>query len=89
MSRTEADPVSIVSPVLRRVADAATLRPQGTPLADPLGDMRERLRRTGQWQPHQTAGRRWPVACVSLEITQRCNLDCTLCYLSVLAPTEN
>jgi 7,8-dihydro-6-hydroxymethylpterin dimethyltransferase len=28
------------------------------------------------------AGRRWPVACVSLEITQRCNLDCTLCYLS-------
>lgn len=28
------------------------------------------------------AGRRWPVACVSLEVTQRCNLDCTLCYLS-------
>lgn len=28
------------------------------------------------------AGRRWPVACVSLEITQRCNLDCRLCYLS-------
>ena len=28
------------------------------------------------------AGRRWPIACVSLEITQRCNLDCTLCYLS-------
>ena len=82
MSRTEADPGSIVSPVLRRVADAATIRPQGTPPADPLGDMRERLRRTGQWQPHQTAGRRWPVACVSLEITQRCNLDCTLCYLS-------
>jgi len=31
------------------------------------------------------AGRRWPVACVSLEITQRCNLDCTLCYLSETA----
>jgi len=27
-------------------------------------------------------GRRWPIACVALEITQRCNLDCSLCYLS-------
>ena len=27
-------------------------------------------------------GQRWPVGCVALEITQRCNLDCTLCYLS-------
>ncbi len=27
-------------------------------------------------------GSRWPIACVALEITQRCNLDCTLCYLS-------
>jgi uncharacterized Fe-S cluster-containing radical SAM superfamily protein len=44
--------------------------------------MRARMLRTGQWHPHQMAGRRWPVACVSLEITQRCNLDCTLCYLS-------
>lgn len=31
------------------------------------------------------AGRRWAVACVSLEVTQRCNLDCTLCYLSETA----
>ncbi|MGH8760137.1 MAG: radical SAM protein, partial [Burkholderiales bacterium] len=31
---------------------------------------------------NQIAGRRWPIGCVSLEITQRCNLDCTLCYLS-------
>ncbi len=44
--------------------------------------MRQRLQRTGQWGPGQTGGRRWGVACVSLEITQRCNLDCTLCYLS-------
>ncbi len=48
----------------------------------PLQDLRQRMQRTGQWSAHQTAGRRWPVACVSLEITQRCNLDCTLCYLS-------
>ncbi len=27
-------------------------------------------------------GRRWAIGCVALEITQRCNLDCTLCYLS-------
>ena len=57
-------------------------RPLHAVSADPLADMRERLRRAGQWQPHQMAGRRWTVACVSLEITQRCNLDCTLCYLS-------
>ena len=40
------------------------------------------MRRTGQWSPAQAAGRRWTIGCVSLEITQRCNLDCTLCYLS-------
>lgn len=27
-------------------------------------------------------GRRFAMGCVALEITQRCNLDCTLCYLS-------
>ena len=37
---------------------------------------------TGQWSASQTMGRRWPIACVALEITQRCNLDCTACYLS-------
>lgn len=41
-----------------------------------------RLQETGLWVPSQIAGRRWPMGCVSLEITQRCNLDCTLCYLS-------
>lgn len=46
-----------------------------------LGAMRNRMQRTGQWHPGQLAGRRWPIGCVSLEISQRCNLDCTLCYL--------
>src|SRR5437762_954308 len=32
--------------------------------------------------PRQVLGRRSTVGCVALEITQRCNLDCTLCYLS-------
>ena len=40
------------------------------------------LSEAGQWTPQQLAGRRWPVGCVAMEITQRCNLDCTLCYLS-------
>src|SRR5208282_2978512 len=37
---------------------------------------------TGQWGPTQAMGRRWPIGCVALEITQRCNLDCKICYLS-------
>jgi len=43
---------------------------------------RLRMVRTGQWNDEQHMGRRWPVGCVALEVTQRCNLDCTLCYLS-------
>lgn len=30
----------------------------------------------------QAIGRRYAIGCVAVEITQRCNLDCTLCYLS-------
>ncbi len=33
-------------------------------------------------QPNQVLGQRSTIGCVALEITQRCNLDCTLCYLS-------
>lgn len=40
------------------------------------------MMQTGQWHPLQSMGRRWSIGCVALEITQRCNLDCTLCYLS-------
>src|SRR5947209_15006799 len=32
--------------------------------------------------PTQAIGRRYAIGCVAVEITQRCNLDCTLCYLS-------
>jgi molybdenum cofactor biosynthesis enzyme MoaA len=49
-------------------------------------DARERastsLAELGLAQPGQQMGQRWPIGCVALEITQRCNLDCTLCYLS-------
>ena len=67
---------------MKSTVDPADLKPQASPSADAVGALRARMEHTGQWHPHQTAGRRWPVACVSLEITQRCNLDCTLCYLS-------
>ena len=47
-----------------------------------LREARERVAAVGQWTPSQALGRRYPIGCVALEITQRCNLDCTLCYLS-------
>jgi molybdenum cofactor biosynthesis enzyme MoaA len=43
---------------------------------------RRRMPLAGQWSASQFMGRRWPIGCVALEITQRCNLDCTACYLS-------
>lgn len=61
---------------------ADLLEPARTPSANPLAAMKKRQQDTGQWTSGQMAGRRWPVACVSLEVTQRCNLDCSLCYLS-------
>lgn len=49
---------------------------------DRRAPLRRALERSGQFGPGQTAGRFYPIACVALEVTQRCNLDCTLCYLS-------
>lgn len=43
---------------------------------------RQRMIATEQWSAMQYMGRRWPIGCVALEITQRCNLDCRACYLS-------
>ena len=47
-----------------------------------LEQARWRMQKTGQWAPWQMIGRRMAVGCVALEITQRCNLDCSYCYLS-------
>ncbi len=44
--------------------------------------LRQALAQCGQFHARQTAGRFYPMACVALEVTQRCNLDCSLCYLS-------
>ena len=43
---------------------------------------RQRMEQTGQWADWQMLGRRMAIGCVALEITQRCNLDCSYCYLS-------
>jgi pyruvate-formate lyase-activating enzyme len=48
----------------------------------PMELARQRMIAAGQWTGAQSMGRRWAIGCVALEITQRCNLDCTLCYLS-------
>ena len=61
---------------------AARPYPPRAPQDDPLMLARERMVEHGQWHPLQSMGRRWAIGCVALEITQRCNLDCTLCYLS-------
>lgn len=53
--------------------------------ASALGRARGRMKRAGQWDPAQLLGRRWSIGCVALEVTQRCNLDCTLCYLSEMS----
>jgi molybdenum cofactor biosynthesis enzyme MoaA len=61
---------------------ASTTLPPPASQAERMTRIAERMQRAGQWSPSQAAGRRWTIGCVSLEITQRCNLDCTLCYLS-------
>ncbi len=63
-------------------ASAATASLASTVRKRSLDDIAVRMQATGQWSDRQAAGRRWSIGCVSLEITQRCNLDCTLCYLS-------
>ncbi|MGF1463890.1 MAG: radical SAM protein [Maricaulaceae bacterium] len=52
------------------------------PQGDKRAPLRTALERHGFLGPKQLAGRNFPMGCVALEITQRCNLDCTLCYLS-------
>jgi len=62
-----------------RIARPAAL--DGIP-ASALVWSRRQMTATGQWNAGQLMGRRWPIGCVALEITQRCNLDCAACYLS-------
>ena len=41
-----------------------------------------RRRMGNAFSPNQILGRTQTIGCTAVEITQRCNLDCTLCYLS-------
>jgi 7,8-dihydro-6-hydroxymethylpterin dimethyltransferase len=66
-----------------KIENALALRkPPEIDRSDLAKPLREALQKHGLWTAHQTAARRWPIGCISLEVTQRCNLDCTLCYLS-------
>lgn len=53
--------------------------------ADRKAPLHQALVRHGQDGALQVAGHHFPIGCVALEITQRCNLDCTACYLSDLS----
>src|SRR5512132_2554698 len=63
-------------------------RMQGLPVFDDLPGRHAKLKAAFEKLdpklrvPTQAIGRRYSVGCVAVEITQRCNLDCTLCYLS-------
>jgi molybdenum cofactor biosynthesis enzyme MoaA len=56
--------------------------PQPRAWHDAFNEARRRVTAAGQWTPNQLLGRRWPIGCLALEVTQRCNLDCAACYLS-------
>ncbi len=49
-------------------------------VAAAIAQTRERMQHV--FTPNQVLGRTRAIGCVAVEITQRCNLDCTLCYLS-------
>ncbi|MEM8791331.1 MAG: radical SAM protein [Pseudomonadota bacterium] len=71
MAHLTPEEIADIAPTGRRFAGADQREP-----------LRDALAASGQYGSGQTAGRFYPMACVALEVTQRCNLDCTLCYLS-------
>jgi 7,8-dihydro-6-hydroxymethylpterin dimethyltransferase len=74
------------APVYLTKEEIAAWKPFATPdCSDGLTALvrtQKRLQVAGQWAPWQMIGRRMAIGCVALEITQRCNLDCSYCYLS-------
>ncbi len=66
--------------------EIAAWRPQVPPAPHTLSDhLRKAVDHHGLDTPAQVAGFHFPIGCVALEITQRCNLDCSACYLSDLS----
>jgi 7,8-dihydro-6-hydroxymethylpterin dimethyltransferase len=78
-SSPASDVSACLSPGDIRCRKPAT-QPLGRRMA--LNQARRQMQAAAQWTPSQLMGRRWPIGCVALEITQRCNLDCAACYLS-------
>jgi hypothetical protein len=63
--------------------DRNDIRARTTDLAprtgnDAMARARSTARRLGIWDKSQQMGNRWPVGCIALEITQRCN-RCGIC----------
>ena len=52
----------------------------GFEFVEAMRSTRDRMQ--GVFTPNQVLGRSRVIGCTAVEITQRCNLDCTLCYLS-------
>ncbi|MEM7255376.1 MAG: hypothetical protein AAF493_28585, partial [Pseudomonadota bacterium] len=63
--------------------EIATSQPEPLPVDSERGfepalaRARTVMQRLGLNDPSQQMGTRWPIGCVAVEITQRCNLDCT------------
>ena len=56
---------------------------RATALHTRAAQLHETQQRMGElFTPNQILGRLQTIGCVAVEITQKCNLDCTLCYLS-------
>ena len=60
---------------------------KGAPKKNTEAAQQHRLKATADrmadvFTPNQVLGRLHTIGCVAVEITQKCNLDCTLCYLS-------
>jgi len=64
-----------------------TITTKTIPLASKSAKQTARMRTTQQrmgsaFTGNQVLGRLQTIGCVAVEVTQKCNLDCTLCYLS-------
>src|SRR5260221_7608894 len=68
--------------MLSTKTNTAAVRNGGHLGDSPLERARQSMLATGQWEAAQFMGRRFSIGCVALEVTQRCNLDCSACYLS-------
>jgi len=65
---------------MARISSIKIEQPVEIPRVTQLGETQTRMGEL--FTPNQILGRLQTIGCVAVEITQKCNLDCTLCYLS-------